>query len=338
MILARGWQVLNLDCLTYAGHIASLGDAYLSGLHHFEPIDIRGAERVNDLISRFQPDAVFHLAAESHVDRSVDGPGAFVDTNVHGTYVLLEASRRYWQGLEEGARSAFRFIHVSTDEVYGSVGEEEEFHETTAYAPTSPYSASKAASDHLAQAWHATYGLPVMVTHCSNNYGPNQLPEKLIPLMILNAISGRKLPVYGSGHNVRDWLNVADHVEGLIAVLRRGKPGEVYNFGGNNQLRNIDVVAQICNFLDVERPLPSGRSYQEQVQFVTDRPGHDLRYAVCTDKVCRELDWRPRWTFDEGLRETVRWYLDNQEWCDKVRADHLSRNRLGRGSDSRLAA
>jgi dTDP-glucose 4,6-dehydratase len=338
MILCRGWRVLNVDALTYAGHVASLGDAYLSGFHDFERVDIADEERMEQLVSRFQPDAVMHLAAESHVDRSVDGPGVFVRTNVQGTYVLLEACRKYWQALDEVSKQRFRFVHVSTDEVYGSLGKEGLFHEDMPYAPSSAYSASKAASDHLALAWHRTYGLPVTVTHCSNNYGPNQLPEKLIPLMVLNAMAGRSLPVYGTGSNVRDWIHVQDHVSGLVAALQRGIAGEVYNFGGDNELRNIDVVGKICDLMDEERPLPDDRRYSSYIEFVTDRPGHDLRYAVCNRKAFNELGWQPSHSFDTGLRQTVLWYLNNQDWCEKVCADGLSGSRSGLSSVARLAA
>lgn len=307
-------RVVVLDALTYAGNLDSIAEAAGSPRYVFEHVDIRDAAAVRRVIAEHRPRAILHLAAESHVDRSIDGPAAFIETNVVGTFNLLEAARDHWRALDPADRDRFRFHHVSTDEVYGSLGETGYFTETTPYAPNSPYAASKAASDHLARSWHHTYGLPVLVTNCSNNYGPFQFPEKFIPHMILCALEGKPLPVYGDGGNVRDWLYVEDHVRALLAVLERATPGEVYNIGGRNERRNIDVVSRICDLLDELRPRADGRSYREQITFVEDRPGHDRRYAIDASKIERDLGWRPEETFESGLRRTVEWYLDHEEW------------------------
>jgi dTDP-glucose 4,6-dehydratase len=309
--------VLNVDKLTYAANPQSLAPIVDNPRYFFEKVDICDAAQLRWVFERYQPDAVMHLAAESHVDRSIDGPAAFIETNVVGTCILLEASRDYWRALEENRRAAFRFIHVSTDEVYGSLGETGLFREDTAYAPNSPYSASKAGADHLARAWYHTFGLPVIVTNCSNNYGPWQFPEKLIPLMIINALSGRELPVYGRGENRRDWLHVADHVRGLCGALEAGTPGGKYNFGGGAERSNLDVVRTICAIVDRCRPDPGG-SRERLIRFVTDRPGHDLRYAIDASHARRELGWRPRTTFEGGLEATVNWYIENRHWWQQV--------------------
>jgi dTDP-glucose 4,6-dehydratase len=284
---------------------------------------------VRRAITWFQPQAIMHLAAESHVDRSIDGPMAFIQTNVVGTAVLLQAAREYWQGLPPAAREQFRFLHVSTDEVYGSLGAEGQFKETTPYDPHSPYSASKAASDHLARAWYHTYGLPVMVTNCSNNYGPYQFPEKLIPVVILKALRGEAIPVYGRGENVRDWLYVLDHAEALLTVLQKGRPGETYNIGGNNEMRNLDLVKLLCRLLDEMRPRAAGGSYAQQITFVADRPGHDLRYAIDASKIRQELGWTPRQDRESGFRQTVRWYLDHEPWWQRILEGKYRLQRLG---------
>ncbi len=321
--------VVNVDKLTYAGHLASLAPVADHPRHRFEHVGIAEAEAVRRLFERYRPDAVMHLAAESHVDRSIDGPADFIQTNIVGTYVLLEAARTCWQGLPPERRDAFRFLHVSTDEVYGSLGAGDYFREDTPYDPRSPYSASKASSDHLARAWHHTYGLPVLVTNCSNNYGPRQYPEKLIPVVILNALRGKPIPVYGTGENVRDWLYVEDHVRALLAVLREGRPGQTYNIGGRSEKSNIEVVRQICAVLDEEHPRSGRGSYAEQVAFVEDRPGHDFRYAIDAGKIGRELGWTPAERFEEGLRKTVRWYLEHLDWCAHVMGETYDLERLG---------
>lgn len=310
--------VVNVDKLTYAGNLRSLAPLQDDPRHRFVRADIADGQAMAELLARHRPRAVVHFAAESHVDRSIDGPAAFVQTNIVGTFALLEAVRAYWSALEGEARQAFRFLHVSTDEVYGTLGPQDpKFSETTPYAPNSPYAASKAASDHLVRAWHHTYGLPTVTTNCSNNYGPCQFPEKLIPLMILRALAGEPLPVYGDGLNVRDWLFVHDHCAAVREVLARGRIGETYNVGGCNEMRNIDVVHAICDLLDELRPRAQG-SYREQIRFVTDRPGHDRRYAIDAGKMAGELGWQPAETFATGLRKTVRWYLDNAEWVREV--------------------
>jgi dTDP-glucose 4,6-dehydratase len=311
--------VVVLDKLTYAGNLDNLQSVQKRPDFRFTRADICDADAVEEQLRIHRPRAVLHFAAESHVDRSIRGPGEFIRTNVCGTFTLLEAVRGYWESLDEEGRRAFRFLHVSTDEVYGSLGESDApCCETTAYAPNSPYSASKAGSDHLVRAYHHTYGLPTLTTNCSNNYGPFQFPEKLIPLMIANALEGKPLPVYGDGRNVRDWLYVGDHCCAIRAVLERGRVGEVYNIGGNNEMRNIDVVRTICAILDRMRPKSSG-SYAEQITFVKDRPGHDHRYAIDARKIARELGWAPSETFQTGIAKTIAWYLDNPQWIARVR-------------------
>ncbi|HEX3065337.1 MAG TPA: dTDP-glucose 4,6-dehydratase [Dongiaceae bacterium] len=319
--------VLNLDKLTYAANLDSLAPIAAHPRYRFEKADICEGPRLRQLFADFRPDAVMHLAAESHVDRSIDGPAAFIETNIVGTYSLLEAARDYWRGLPEAARSSFRFLHVSTDEVYGSLGSEGFFREDTPYQPNSPYSASKAAADHLARAWHHTYGLPVIVTNCSNNYGPYQFPEKLIPLTIVNAASGRRLPVYGQGLNRRDWLHVDDHVRGLALALEKGEPGGKYNFGGGAEQANIEVVRSICAILD--RLRPAGGRHERLIEFVTDRPGHDLRYAIDASHARDRLGWRPQENFAGGLEKTVRWYLDNRDWHERALKGRYGGERLG---------
>lgn len=324
--------VINLDKLTYAGNLESLAEARQSERHHFEKVDICDKAEVERVFREYQPDAVMHLAAESHVDRSIDGPAAFIETNIVGTYVLLEVARRYWQELEGLRKERFRFHHISTDEVYGDLGEQDGlFTETTSYAPSSPYSASKASSDHLVRAWRRTYGLPTLVTNCSNNYGPYHFPEKLIPLMILNALEGKPLPVYGKGNQIRDWLYVEDHARALYKVVTEGKAGETYNIGGHNEKRNIEVVETICSLLEELAPnKPEGvKHYRDLIAFVQDRPGHDLRYAIDAGKIKRELGWLPEETFESGIRKTVLWYLQNQEWCRRVQDGTYQRERLG---------
>jgi dTDP-glucose 4,6-dehydratase len=321
--------VINVDKLTYAGNLNSLGPARHDPRHIFERVDICDPQAVGHLFAEYRPDAVMHLAAESHVDRSIDGPGEFIRTNIEGTFVLLQAARGYWQALEEPYKSRFRFHHISTDEVYGSLGDRGYFTEATPYAPTSPYSSSKAASDHLVRAWHHTYGLPVLLTNCSNNYGPYQFPEKLVPLIILNAHAGKPLPVYGKGDNVRDWLYVDDHARALRLVLEEGEVGETYNIGGHNERRNIEVVTTICGLLDELRPDSSHVPHDQLITYVADRPGHDKRYAIDASKIGRELGWRPRETFETGLRRTVLWYLENEAWWRDVQSGGYRQERLG---------
>ena len=325
------WEVLNLDLLTYAGNRATVASLEREVRYRFTQGDIGDRALVGQLLREFRPSAVMNFAAESHVDRSIDGPAAFIQTNVVGTFSLLESVREYWTGLTGKARSSFRFLHVSTDEVYGSLGPAGRFTEETAYAPNSPYAASKAASDHLVRAWHHTYGLPVLTTNCSNNYGPYQFPEKLIPLMILHALDGRALPVYGDGGNVRDWLYVEDHCRAIGRALEGGRPGEVYNIGGDAERTNLQVVEEICSTLDDLLPESPYRPHRTLISFVADRPGHDRRYAMDACKVRRELGWRPRESFKTGLRRTVRWYLDNREWCERVQERGYRRERLGLG-------
>jgi len=325
-------RVVNLDRLTYAGNLDSLVPVADHADYTFIHGDVADRECCQRVLAEHQPDAVVHFAAESHVDRSIDGPAEFVRTNVRGTFEMLDAARGYWGELPTERKQSFRFLHVSTDEVYGSLGSEGRFTETTPYDPSSPYSASKAAADHFARAWHRTYGLPVIVTNCSNNYGPYQFPEKLIPLMILNALEGKPLPVYGDGRNVRDWLYVGDHCEALRLVLEHGRAGETYNIGGDCEQRNIDVVKTICHVVDELRPgLPHGPC-ENLITYVTDRPGHDRRYAIDAGKIQRELGWKPRHDFASGLRETVQWYLDNPEWIERVQTGKYQRERLGLGS------
>ncbi|MDJ0390157.1 dTDP-glucose 4,6-dehydratase [Roseomonas sp. E05] len=321
--------VLNLDKLTYAGTLTSLTTVADAPNYRFVQGDIADAALLARLFPEFDPDVVVHLAAESHVDRSIDGPGAFIQTNVVGTFTLLQAALGHWRGLPEPRKAGFRFHHVSTDEVYGSLGAEGLFTETTPYDPRSPYSASKAASDHLVSAWHHTYGLPTLITNCSNNYGPYHFPEKLIPLVTIKALQGEKLPVYGRGENVRDWLFVEDHARALQTVFERGTPGETYNVGGNAERQNIAVVRQICAVLDRLRPRSDGKSYAEQISFVTDRPGHDLRYAIDASKLRETLGWQPQETFESGLEKTIRWYLDNEGWWRPLLERSYGGERLG---------
>ena len=321
-------RVVNVDALTYAGNLESLGDARDHPRHAFHRVDICDAQALRDVFAHHEPDAVLHLAAESHVDRSIDGPAAFVTTNVVGTFTVLQEALRYWRELGTSRRQAFRVVHVSTDEVFGSLGDSGFFTEATPYAPSSPYSASKAGSDHLARAWHRTYGLPVIVTNCSNNYGPCQFPEKLIPLTILKALAGERLPVYGKGENVRDWLYVEDHARALRTVVADGAAGETYNIGGGCERRNIDVVRAICSVLDELRPDAAG-PHERLISFTTDRPGHDFRYAIDASKVRRELGWSPTETFETGIRKTVQWYLDNTAWAERVMSGAYRGERLG---------
>ena len=323
-------QVLNIDKLTYAGNLESLKEIDQHSNYEFKQIDICDTEQITGAIDAFQPHAIMHLAAESHVDRSIDGPTAFIQTNIVGTYTLLEAARQYWQGLEESKKTHFRFHHISTDEVYGDLeGTTDLFTETTSYAPSSPYSASKASSDHLVRAWHRTYGLPVIVTNCSNNYGPYHFPEKLIPLVILNALDAKPLPVYGNGQQIRDWLFVEDHARALYKVVTEGVVGETYNIGGHNEKKNLQVVTTICAILDELHPQANMQPYADLITFVQDRPGHDLRYAIDATKIAKELGWVPEETFETGIRKTVLWYLENLEWCRRVQDGSYQRERLG---------
>ncbi|MDO9524364.1 MAG: dTDP-glucose 4,6-dehydratase [Gemmobacter sp.] len=310
LAVKRGHQVVNLDALTYAACLENVAMVADSPLYAFEKADIRDRAALDRIFAAHKPDTVMHLAAESHVDRSIDGPGDFILTNINGTYNMLEAARAYW--VAQGRPEGFRFHHISTDEVFGSLGATGQFTEDTPYDPRSPYSASKAASDHLVRAWHETYGLPVVLTNCSNNYGPFHFPEKLVPVTILNALAGNPIPVYGQGINVRDWLYVEDHADALLLVLEKGKLGRSYNIGGENERRNIDLVTTICAILDEKRP--KNAPYAEQITFVTDRPGHDARYAIDPDRIRTELGWRPSVTVEEGLEKTVQWYLDNEDW------------------------
>ncbi|MCY1524361.1 dTDP-glucose 4,6-dehydratase 2 [compost metagenome] len=330
IIRNTGDSVVNLDKLTYAGNLESLVEVSGSERYVFEEVDICDLASVERVFHEQQPDAVMHLAAESHVDRSIEGPAAFIETNIVGTYTLLEVARQYWQSLDETRRTAFRFHHISTDEVYGDLEDPEGlFTETTPYAPSSPYSASKASSDHLVRAWRRTYGLPTLVTNCSNNYGPYHFPEKLIPLMILNALEGKALPVYGKGNQVRDWLYVEDHARALYRVLTAGEVGETYNIGGHNEKQNIDVVHTICELLDELHPDSPYYPHASLITHVQDRPGHDLRYAINARKIHQELGWAPEETFDSGIRKTVEWYLKNLEWCHRVQDGRHQRERLG---------
>jgi dTDP-glucose 4,6-dehydratase len=326
LLIDLGHQVVNVDALTYAACLESLASVEKHPLYSFEHADICDSQRMAALFEQFKPDAVLHLAAESHVDRSIDDSSAAIQTNIVGTHNLLSVALRYWRTLANPA--AFRFVHISTDEVFGSLGDTGFFTETTAYQPNSPYSASKAASDHLVRAWHHTYGLPTIITNCSNNYGPCQFPEKLIPLMILNGIERKPLPVYGKGANIRDWLYVEDHVRALVCVLERGRPGETYNIGGNSERRNIDVVKTLCKLLD-ERL--GGEPRESLIKYVADRPGHDLRYAIDSSRIQRELGWKPQESFETGLARTVDWYLANRSWWEAVRARGYQGQRLGLG-------
>lgn len=323
-------QVFNIDKLTYAGNLESLREIDQHPSYQFKQIDICDTEQITAVIDAFQPHAIMHLAAESHVDRSIDGPAAFIQTNIVGTYTLLEAARKYWMSLDVEAQQNFRFHHISTDEVYGDLeGTTDLFTETTSYAPSSPYSASKASSDHLVRAWHRTYGLPVIVTNCSNNYGPYHFPEKLIPLVILNALDAKPLPVYGNGQQIRDWLFVEDHARALYKVVTEGVVGETYNIGGHNEKQNIEVVKTICKILDELKPQANGQTYESLITFVKDRPGHDLRYAIDATKIQNELGWTPTETFETGIRKTVEWYLNNLDWCHRVQDGSYQRERLG---------
>ena len=326
--------VINVDKLTYAGNLESLVSVADSPRYAFEQVDICDRVALDRVFAEHQPDAVMHLAAESHVDRSISGPAAFIETNIVGTYALLESARSYWNGLDAGRKDTFRFHHISTDEVYGDLPHPDEqtgelplFTETTAYAPSSPYSASKASSDHLVRAWRRTYGFPTIVTNCSNNYGPYHFPEKLIPLIILNALEDKPLPVYGKGDQIRDWLYVEDHARALYKVVTEGAVGETYNIGGHNEKQNLEVVHTICDLLD--EIVPKQSSYREQITYVTDRPGHDRRYAIDATKIGRELGWHPQETFESGIRKTVEWYLNNQAWCLRVQDGSYQRERLG---------
>ncbi len=325
-------KVINIDNLTYAGNLESLASIENSDRYTFEKLSICDRTELDRVFKLYQPDAVMHLAAESHVDRSIDGPAVFIETNIVGTYTLLEAARSYWDNLAEEKQQTFRFHHISTDEVYGDLeGPDDLFTEHTAYDPSSPYSASKASSDHLVRAWHRTYGLPVLVTNCSNNYGPYHFPEKLIPLTILNALEGKPLPVYGNGQQIRDWLFVEDHAKALYQVITLGEIGQTYNIGGHNEKTNIDVVKTICSLLEELVPeKPQGvSSYESLITYVTDRPGHDIRYAIDASKMAQELDWQPEESFDSGIRKTVQWYLDNKVWWERVLDGSYARQRLG---------
>ncbi|QRZ12372.1 dTDP-glucose 4,6-dehydratase [Paracoccus methylovorus] len=326
LAVARGHGVVNLDSLTYAANLENVAAVSGSPLYAFEQADIRDRAALDRVLAGHQPDAIMHLAAESHVDRSIDGPGSFIDTNVTGTYNLLEAARAYWNA--RGRPAGFRFHHISTDEVFGSLGETGQFTEATPYDPRSPYSASKAASDHLVRAWHETYGLPVVLTNCSNNYGPFHFPEKLVPVVILNALHGRPIPVYGDGGNIRDWLYVEDHADALLLVLEKGRIGRSYNIGGENEATNIDLVRSICGHMD--RLRPDAAPHDRLISFVTDRPGHDRRYAIDPGRVRNELGWRPSVTVEEGLRRTVEWYLENEDWWRPLLARQGVGERLGK--------
>jgi dTDP-glucose 4,6-dehydratase len=331
-------QVINVDKLTYAGNLESLKSIVSSERYTFEQVDICDAEEIKRILEKHQPDIIMHLAAESHVDRSIDGPGEFIQTNIVGTYTLLDQARAYWNHLEGDEKANFRFHHISTDEVYGDLPHPDEvsesekanlplFTEETAYEPSSPYSASKAGSDHLVRAWQRTFGLPTLVTNCSNNYGPYHFPEKLVPLVILNALDGKSLPVYGKGNQIRDWLYVEDHARALILVATTGQIGETYNIGGHNEKQNLDVVKAICSILDEVKPKET--KYAEQITYVADRPGHDMRYAIDARKIQKTLGWTPLETFESGIRKTVQWYLDNQAWCKNVQDGSYQRERLG---------
>jgi len=323
-------QIVNIDKLTYAGHLESLESVSNSSRYTFEEADICDSVLIKRIFNTYQPDVIMHLAAESHVDRSIDGSAEFIKTNINGTHTLLEEARQYWQNLEGDRKDNFRFLHVSTDEVYGELGESGFFTEETPYDPRSPYSSSKASSDHLVRAWYHTYGLPVLITNCSNNYGPCQFPEKLIPVVILKTLQGQPIPVYGTGENVRDWLYVEDHVKALLTVVEKGEAGETYNIGGHNEKKNLEVVHSICDTLDELQPAPYGVSYRKQITFVTDRPGHDFRYAIDASKIERELGWKPQETFETGMRRTVEWYLANISWCESVTENNYDFGRLGK--------
>jgi len=324
--IEEGRKVVNIDCLTYAANLENLTSLSASPLYKFEAVNINDMVAVTELFKTYKPEAIMHLAAESHVDRSIDGPTAFIETNIIGTFNLLAASKLHWETLTGDAKNSFRFHHVSTDEVYGDLSETDPaFTETTAYDPSSPYSASKAASDHLVRAWHRTYKLPIVITNCSNNYGPYQFPEKLIPVVILKCLNGEAIPVYGKGDNIRDWLYVDDHADALLTVLDKGALGQTYNIGGNNERRNIDLVRTICRIMDDIAPRSDGADHDSMITFVTDRPGHDRRYAINATKIKQELGWEPSVSFDEGFETTVRWYIDNRAWWEPL----LSRDKVG---------
>jgi dTDP-glucose 4,6-dehydratase len=330
LLVGEGYEVVNVDKLTYSGNLDSLREVADAPNYRFHRADICDESAMDEIFATEAPDAVMHLAAESHVDRSIDGPAVFVDTNVVGTVRLLTVALRYWRGLDEGAREQFRFHHISTDEVFGHLPlDSGVFTEETPYAPSSPYSASKAAADHFAQAWHVTYGLPVVMSNCSNNYGPYHFPEKLIPLTIINAIEGERLPVYGEGRNVRDWLHVEDHARALQLILTRGKVGQSYNVGGRSERSNLMVVETICDILDRKRPRADGASHRDLIEFVPDRPGHDLRYAIDSAKIERELNWTPDHSFEQGLEETVDWFMENEWWWRPLRDHSYGGERLG---------
>lgn len=334
LMVSAGHKVLNLDKLTYAGNLESLQDLSANPRYVFRQIDVCDGSAVGRVLEEFKPDCIMHLAAESHVDRSIDGPGEFIRTNVTGTFQMLQAALGYWRSLVGDSRDRFRFLHVSTDEVFGSLGPSDPpFSELTPYDPHSPYSASKASSDHLVRAWHDTYGLPVVITNCSNNYGPYQFPEKLIPVVILKALRGDLIPVYGKGENIRDWLYVEDHAEALIAAVQKGRVGQTYCIGGNNERRNIDLVRLLCRILDELRPRSDGMSYEEQISFVKDRPGHDHRYAIDASKARRELGWEPRQDHESGFRKTVQWYLNNEKWWKAILDGSYRLERLGKGAN-----
>lgn len=335
MALERGMSVLNFDKLTYAANLANLSGYEENPDYRFVQGDICDADAVAAALAGFQPDAIMHLAAESHVDRSIDGPGEFINTNIVGTFVLLNEARRYFETLDDEKKGTFRFHHVSTDEVYGSLGETGLFTEETSYKPNSPYSASKAGSDFLARAWGKTYGLPVVTSNCSNNYGPFQFPEKLIPVVVIAAFEGRKIPVYGEGKNIRDWLYVDDHADALLLILQKGRLGETYNVGGNNEVTNIDLVKMLCAIMDEQKP--NEAPHQQLIEFVQDRPGHDLRYAIDASKIERELGWSPSVTVETGLRKTVAWYLENQQWWRAIKERGFSTDRVGLQSNTNPA-
>ena len=332
-IQQTSYDIINLDTLTYAGNLESLSSVSENPRYCFEHIDIRDASELERVFTKHQPDGVMHLAAESHVDRSIDGPADFVQTNVVGTFNLLDVSKNYWDGLSGEKKENFRFHHVSTDEVYGDLGATGFFTEETSYEPSSPYSASKASSDHLVRAWFRTYGFPVVITNCSNNYGPYQFPEKLIPLVTLNALEGKRLPIYGKGDQIRDWLYVDDHAKALRLVLETGELGETYNIGGHNEKTNLGVVKTICNILDRLVPGSKYIPHVELITFVEDRPGHDVRYAIDANKIAKELGWLPEETFESGMEKTIKWYLENSEWCQHVQDGSYQRQRLGRSDE-----
>lgn len=329
LLIQRGKRVINVDALTYAGNLSSLKDVEDHDLYTFAQADIADLEAVRSLYRKFQPDSVMHLAAESHVDRSIDGPGVFIQTNVVGTFNLLQSALEYYRELEKEAAENFRFLHVSTDEVFGSLGDEGKFTEDTRYDPHSPYSASKASSDHLVRAWYDTYGLPTVVTNCSNNFGPYQFPEKLIPVAILKSLRGEPIPVYGKGENIRDWLYVEDHCSALLKVIENGDCGETYNIGGNNEYQNIQLIRMLCKVLDELRPREDGSKYESLITFVKDRPGHDLRYAIDDSKIKRELGWAPKQDLESGLRATVKWYLENETWWSAILSGDYRLERQG---------